>query len=130
MDDFVGQGRERRDQQRVAVTAGAGDKSGGDAGSGAGLVLDHHLLPHHGPGALGVEAGDDVGRGSRREADDQMNWARRVIRRKSGRRATALSPDQGVIETCDRCESSAPTFCFSSFAVKHQLRPSVPQACF
>jgi hypothetical protein len=86
VDDLIGQGRERGDEQRVAVIGGAGDILRGDARSGARLVLDHDLLSDERSRAIGKQAPDDVRGGAGGETDDQADRTRGVGLRLHGAR--------------------------------------------
>jgi hypothetical protein len=78
IDDLVGERRERRQKQCVAILGGAGDVLRGDARARARLVLDDDFLTHERSRALGEKAADDVGRGPRREANDEVHRPRRI----------------------------------------------------
>ena len=75
--DRVGAGRAER--QRVAVGRRLGRGVGADRAAGARPVLDDHGLAEPLAQPLRHDAGDDVGRAARREADDELDGLVRII---------------------------------------------------
>jgi hypothetical protein len=79
IDRRVGDVGRRSQEQGVAVIGRAGDELGGEARSGARLVLDHELLAERLPHALTEHAGGDVGCRARNEADNDAHRPRGIV---------------------------------------------------
>ena len=68
-------GRDGAEEERVSVRLGPGDGGGADIAAGAGPVLDHHALAEDLAHLLADEPGDDIGRATCGEGDDQVDRA-------------------------------------------------------
>ena len=76
--DRVGDVRQRADEQCVAVRRRARDELRTDARAGARPRFDHDLLAERPAHAVTDQSRGDIGRRSRREADDQPNGPLRI----------------------------------------------------
>ena len=72
-------GRDRVQQQRVAVRVRFGDLRGGGRAAGAGAIADDDRLSER-VGKLGAdEPGDEIGGAAGRHRDDELNRAVRIV---------------------------------------------------
>ena len=85
IDDLVGDDRQGGKEHRVAVLGRVRDIFGGDARSGARLILDDDLLAEDWSAALGENASGHIGGCSRREPHNHMDRARRISVIRHGR---------------------------------------------
>ena len=84
-------GRDRIQQQRVAVGVRLGDLRGGGRAAGAAAIVDDDRLPQRVGKLRPDEPGNDIGRAAGRNGDDELDRAVRVVRLS----ARGVRPERG-----------------------------------